>query len=77
VIECAASVWFEIVISTGPAPSFDGDTETASFWITPVSASRIGARASFLKSSPPQPPSSATASAIPAQARNLVPTQGT
>ena len=26
VIECAASVWFEIVISTGPAPSFDGET---------------------------------------------------
>src|SRR5918994_6040444 len=50
------SVWFEIVISTGPAPTFDGDTVTSSSWITPVSATRTGARAWFSKSSSPQPP---------------------
>ena len=71
------SVWFEIVISTGPAPSFDGETVTLSSWITPVSASRMGARASFLKSSSPHPAMMAAAIASPVQARTLVPTQGT
>src|ERR687898_2409093 len=68
------SVWFEIVISTGPAPTFDGDTVTSSSWITPVSATRTGARAWFSKSSSPQPPKSAVAIARPAHAVALIPT---
>ena len=64
------------MISTGPAPIFDGETVTSSSWITPVSAMRTGARASFSKSSSPQPAKSAAAIASPAHARTLVTTQG-
>src|SRR5918999_3489829 len=73
---CALSVWFEIVISTGPAPTFDGDTVPSSSWITPVSATRTGARGSFSKSSSPQPPRIAAAIASPAHAVALIPTTG-
>src|SRR5688572_8900146 len=72
------SVWFEIVISTGPAPTLAGETVTSSSWITPVSAMRTGERASFLKSSSPQAASAMalTSASPPAQARRLLLTYG-
>src|SRR3954447_11978473 len=51
----ASFVWFESVISTGPAPTLFGDTVTLSGWMTPVNSSGTGGRGLFSKSSPPQP----------------------
>src|SRR5204863_96296 len=52
---CARSVWFETVISIGPAPALPGEIVTLFGWITPVSCSGTGARVLLGKSPPPQP----------------------
>ena len=33
-------VWFETVMTTGPAPAFEGDKVTLSLWMTPLRADR-------------------------------------
>src|SRR3954452_17031585 len=54
-------LWFETVISTGPAPTFLGEIVTFSFVITPVSSSVTGGRGLLAKSFPPPQPASASA----------------
>ena len=58
-------VWFETVMTTGPAPTFEGETVTLSLWITPLSPIGTGGRGSFLKSSSPQPATRAAEIATP------------
>ena len=58
----ASSVWLEIVMTNGPAPSLAGETVTPRSWMTPVSSMGTAGRLSFSKSSPPHP---AKSSAVP------------
>src|SRR3954471_3246195 len=55
-------LWFEILISTGPAPTLRGEIVTFSLVITPVSSSVTAGRGLFSKAFPPPQP--ATASAV-------------
>src|SRR3954454_2287712 len=49
----AAPLWFETVITTGPAPTLCGEIVTLSLVITPVSSSVTGGRGLFAKGFPP------------------------
>src|SRR4051794_25472151 len=54
-------LWFETLISTGPAPTLLGEIVTFWFVITPVSCSGTGGRGLFAKSLPPPQPARASA----------------
>src|SRR5215212_7179455 len=64
----ACSLWFETVITTGPAPTLLGEIVTFCLVITPVSSSVTGGRGLLAKSSPPPQPARASANAKPATA---------
>src|SRR4051794_19006211 len=64
-----APLWFDTVISTGPAPTLRGEIVTFSLVITPVSSSVTGGRGLFAKSLPP--PQLASASAMATQATTV------
>jgi hypothetical protein len=58
---CASSVWFEIVMMIGPAPTSFGATVTLRSVITPVSSTGTGGRGFASWSSSPHPASSSIA----------------
>src|SRR3954466_6829125 len=66
-------VWFETVITTGPAPTLFGEIVTFCLVITPVSCSGTGGRGWFAKSSPPPHPASASVTAKAATAVRRMP----
>src|SRR3954451_12312483 len=68
----AAPLWFETVITTGPAPTLFGDTVTSSLVITPVSSSVTGGRGLFSKSFPPPQPVRASATTRPTPAMRRI-----
>ena len=76
VIVWGCSVWFDTVITTGPAPSLFGEIVTFSSVITPVSCTGVGGRGSFSKSSSPQPANTSMAAHIapiaPARIRRVI-----
>src|SRR6476469_11189807 len=57
----ALPLWFETVITTGPAPTLFGEIVTFCLVITPVSSSVTGGRGLLAKSFPPPQPARASA----------------